>query len=228
MIHPRILIWGLLCAGLFIVTGAEAGNTSRVVNVANYTAPIRMVCIGDSITHGGHLSYVSRLSRVMGESWQVTNLGVSGAALLQSSDKPYNRLGEYGRALQIKPDVVTIALGTNDSKGGNWQHKANFEANYKQMISELKNANPKVMIYCCLPPPARGNKWSINGDVIRDEVIPMIRKIAEDTDCGVIDFYEALGRSADYAGDGVHVNNEAHKLMTIAIFTALTGRDKQY
>ena len=144
--------------------------------------------------------------------------------MLKKGDKPYNRLPQYAQALQIKPDVVTIALGTNDTKPGNWKNKAEFEADYKAMIAELRKANPKAIIYCCLPPPAGSNKWGINGTTIKGEVIPLVRKVAKEMNCYVIDLYESLDGKAGCIPDNVHPNAAGHKFMAAAIYKALTGK----
>jgi len=152
----------------------RAADDAKPYDTFGKREAIRMVCLGDSITQAG--AYVSALQTALGKQWVVTNLGNSGATLLKKGDKPYSRLPQFAQAIQLKPDVVTIMLGTNDSKPGNWTNKAEFEADYKSMIDDLKKANRKVVIYCCVPPPAGGNKWSINGTVIKDEVGPQGRQ----------------------------------------------------
>ena len=91
------------------------------------------------------------------------------------------------------------------------------------MIEDLKKANKKAIIYCCLPPPAGGNKWSISGATIKDEIIPLIRKVAKETNCYVINLYEALDGKGGI-GDGVHPNPTGHKLIAEAIYKALIGK----
>jgi len=199
----------------------RGADESKPYDSFGHHEAIRMACIGDSITQAG--GYVTALQAAFGKSWEVTNFGVSGATLLKKGDKPYNRLPQFAQALQRKPDVATIALGTNDSKPQNWSHKAEFEADYKSIIEDLRKANGKVVIYCCVPPPAAGNKWGINGAIIKDEVAPLLRKVAKDTSCYVIDLQEPL-TGKNCLADGVHPNGEGHKLMAAAIYKALTGK----
>lgn len=199
----------------------RAADDAKPYDTFGKREAIRMVCLGDSITQAG--AYVSALQTALGKQWEVTNLGNSGATLLKKGDKPYSRLPQFAQAIQLKPDVVTIMLGTNDSKPGNWNNKAEFEADYKSMIDDLKKVNRKVVIYCCVPPPAGGNKWSINGTVIKDEVGPLVRKVAKDTGCYVIDLQEPL-TGKNVIPDGVHPNVDGHKLMAASIYQALTGK----
>ena len=207
------------CLGF--MNAVRAADDAKPYDTFGKREAIRMVCLGDSITQAG--AYVSALQTALGKQWEVTNLGNSGATLLKKGDKPYSRLPQFAQAIQFKPDVVTIMLGTNDSKPGNWSNKAEFEADYKSMIDDLKKANRKVVIYCCVPPPAGGNKWSINGTVIKDEVGPLVRKVAKDTGCYVIDLQEPL-TGKNVIPDGVHPNVDGHKLMAASIYQALTGK----
>jgi len=207
------------CLGF--MNAVRAADDAKPYDTFGKREAIRMVCLGDSITQAG--AYVSALQTALGKQWVVTNLGNSGATLLKKGDKPYSRLPQFAQAIQFKPDVVTIMLGTNDSKPGNWTNKAEFEADYKSMIDDLKKANRKVVIYCCVPPPAGGNKWSINGTVIKDEVGPLVRKVAKDTGCYDIDLQEPL-TGKNVIPDGVHPNVDGHKLMAASIYQALTGK----
>ncbi len=204
------------------------GDEPKPVDVAGFSEPIRVACIGDSITKGvaadRPLCYASLIGNALGAKWVVTNLGVTGATLLKKGDKSYFRLAQYQQALQLKPDVATIALGTNDSKPQNWCHKEEFEADYKSMIGDLRQANPKVIIYCCVPPPVGENKWAMSGAVVKDEIGPLVRKVAKDGNCGVIDLYAALEGKEGCVPDNVHPNNAGHKWMAIAVFRALTGK----
>jgi acyl-CoA thioesterase-1 len=210
-----------LVACLGFTNPVRAADDAKPYDTFGKREAIRMVCLGDSITQAG--AYVTALQTAFGKQWEVTNLGNSGATLLKKGDKPYSRLPQFAQAIQRKPDVVTIALGTNDSKPGNWNNKAEFEADYKSMIDELKKANRKVVIYCCVPPPAGGNKWGINGGIIKDEVGPLVRKVAKDTGCHVIDLQEPL-TGKNVIPDGVHPIVDGHKLMAAAIYQALTGK----
>lgn len=228
---PRTM-YRLVAAIAFIglLNTAHGAGDSKPVDAAAFKDTIRLACIGDSITKGVGADrtacYAALIKNALGSKWEVTNLGVSGATLLRNGDKPFHKLAQYATALAIKPDVATIALGTNDTKPGNWEKRAEFTADYKAMIADLRNANSNVIIYCCLPPPIGGNKWAMNGDVMKNDIIPLIRKIALDTNCHTIDLYEALdGKNGFAARDQVHPNNDGHKLMAAAVFKALTGRD---
>src|ERR1044072_7428681 len=86
---------------------------------------IRVACVGDSITWGSGVegresnSYPAVLQRLLGEKYEVSNFGVSGATMLKRGDKPYWEMSAFTDALAFKPNVVVIKLGTNDSKPQN-------------------------------------------------------------------------------------------------------------
>jgi len=202
---------------------------STPVNVADYPAVIQLACVGDSITAGvgagKDTKYTTRLSAALGDKWAVHNFGVSAATLLKKGNKPYDKLAEFAKALDLKPDVVTILLGTNDSKPDNWKYKDEFSADYKDMIARFKKANPKVRIYCCLPIPAYPGRWGINDATIKGEIVPLVRKVAKDTESDVIDLYTPMIGKGEFVPDTVHPNGDGHAVMVKVLFKALTGKD---
>ncbi len=214
-----------LCSPVLACRAAEPAP----VDPKDYTAAIRLVCIGDSITQGvganQNANYPALVANALGAKWEVHNLGVSGSTMLKKGDLPYHKLPQLAQALALKPDVVTIALGTNDSKPHNWQHKADFAADYKDMIAQLKKANPKVRIYCCLPPPAFPENYGINDATIKNEIVPLVGQVAKDTDSSVIDLYAALAGKPECVPDKVHPNDKGHEFMAASVYKALTGKE---
>ena len=89
-------------------TATAAG--SSVDAAATGRAPIVVVCLGDSITHGTISSnYVESLaSRFDAEKYDFVNAGING-------DLAYNALERLDEVIECKPDVVTILIGTNDA-----------------------------------------------------------------------------------------------------------------
>src|SRR3954469_2126961 len=79
--------------------------------------PLRLACVGDSITDGyqmpdkAHFSYPAQLGRLLGAEWEVRNFGASGATLTRHTGYPYDERPVHADALAWKPDIVVIALG---------------------------------------------------------------------------------------------------------------------
>jgi lysophospholipase L1-like esterase len=198
----------------------------------------RVACVGDSITFGWglHRTYPAQLGYWLGTNYEVRNFGVSATTLLHRGDYPYIGRPAYTNALDFKADIVVIDFGANDSKHpndgsldatnavNNWQHKADFTGDYKEMIAAFRQADPAAKIFICYPTPDFPGRWGINDKTIRDEMIPMIRTVADETGARVIDLRSALAGKADLFPDTVHPNDEGAKLMATEIFRALTGK----
>src|SRR6266567_5306540 len=80
-------------------------------------APMKIACIGDSITEGAGLSnpavesYPARLQRLLGANALVRNFGVSGRTLLKEGDFPYWKELFFKQSHDWQPDLVIIQLG---------------------------------------------------------------------------------------------------------------------
>jgi len=199
---------------------------------------MRVACVGDSITFGYGLqrTYPAQLGHWLGTNYDVRNFGVSATTLLHRGDFPYIGRPAYTNALDFKADIVVIDFGANDSKHpndgsldatnavNNWQHKADFIGDYKELIAAFRAANPAAKIFICHPTPDFPGRWGINDKTIREEMIPLIRTVAEETGAAVIDLHSALAGRADLFPDTVHPNDEGAKLMAAEIFRALTGK----
>ena len=210
---------------------ADAPATGKTA--AGEASVVRVACVGDSITYGAGVkereknSYPAVLGRLLGERYDVKNFGVSGATLLKKGDKPYDKEKTYQSALDFKPDVAIIKLGTNDSKPQNWDaNKGDFQADYKSMIEAFRMANPGVKIVCALPVPVYppGN-FKIRDEIVKPEIIPAIRQVASETKCQVIDLYAALSDKPKLFPDKVHPNAEGASLIAAAVYQALTGKE---
>jgi lysophospholipase L1-like esterase len=171
-------------------------------------AQIRVACIGDSITEGAGIEsgkkYPDQLQKLLGSGYSVKNFGVSGRTLLKKGDFPYWNEKAYKDALVWDPQVVIIKLGTNDSKPQNWKYSAEFESDYRELLQSFKSLAAKPVIYLCTPLPVFKDRWGIRENVVRDEVTPLVKKIAAAEGLKVIDLYTAMGGEGALLPDGVH------------------------
>lgn len=227
---------------LSLILLGVAGSCLNPAKADPAVKPIRLACVGDSITFGSRLadrnkdSYPAQLSRWLGTGWDVRNFGVSGATMLENSDLPYVHQDAYTSALDFAPDIVVIMLGTNDSKhrgGGiqttnrvpeNWAHKADYLPDYEKMIARFRQANPAVKIYACLPTPCFPGRWGIDDKTIHDEIIPLIRQVARDTSVSIIDLNTPLAGRSNLFPDTVHPNRAGDMIVAATIYQALTGK----
>lgn len=189
--------------------------------------PIRVACVGDSITHGGGVSsktsYPAQLGTSLGQHWKVENFGVSGATLMKSGDLPYRNQDRYAAALAFKPDVVVIKLGTNDSKEWNWKYKADYVRDYIELITDFQKLESKPVVLIAYPVPAYSGAWGISGGVIEKEIRPLIDAVAKQANVKVIDLFSALSGKQEAFPDGIHPNAEGARLIAEAVAIVLTA-----
>jgi lysophospholipase L1-like esterase len=184
--------------------------------------PIRAACIGDSITFGaniqnrGHDSYPADLQRMLGKHYEVGNFGVSGANLIKKGDKSYWQEPEFLAATTFAPDIVIILLGTNDTKPQNWKYKSDFSADLRGLISHFAALPSKPKVWICIPVPVYKSNWGINQPAL-DELMPMIRQVAEEQKVPVIDLFAALSNHPDFFADGIHPNEKGAECIAAAI-----------
>lgn len=210
-----------------------ATGIAQPIDPSKYTAPVKVACIGNSITYGSGItdrprdSYPSQLARMLGEKWEVRNFGVGGRTLLKKGDFPFWNEEAYAQAKAFLPDIVIIKLGTNDTKPQNWKYSGEFLADYRAMVKELKALSSHPKIYLCKPVPVYASRWGINDSIVVHGVIPAVEKLAKEEKLTIIDLYSALSGKASLFPDQIHPNAEGAGLMSKAICKALTGKDVQ-
>lgn len=203
------------------------------VDVGKYTDRIKLACVGDSITAGYGVAqinaYPEQLSRMLGDQWVVANFGVSGATLLIKGDKPYQLESNFTRAIDLKPDVVIIMLGTNDSKPNNLKLSDLFVSDYKDLIAKFKSAEPNVRIYIARPCVVLGpGAFNISEAGIK-QIIPLIDAVAKETEVGLVDIHaateDATKKSPGLIPDNVHPNIEGATIIAKTFYRSLLGKE---
>ncbi|MFW6162207.1 MAG: family 16 glycoside hydrolase [Planctomycetota bacterium] len=216
MIQQRVT--RVLLAVLLLATAVAAQAGER---------PVRVACVGDSITFGAGIqnrkknSYPAQLGRRLGEGYEARNFGVNGATLLKKGDKPYWQQKAFRQATQWQPDIVLIKLGTNDSKPQNWRHKGEFADDLRAMVEHFAALPSKPTVWLCLPVPVYATRWGINEQTVKGEIIPIIEKVAEEKGLPTIDLYAALSGHPDLFPDKIHPNAQGAALMATTIAGAL-------
>ncbi|MEN9575119.1 MAG: hypothetical protein RL514_2974 [Verrucomicrobiota bacterium] len=192
--------------------------------------PLRVACVGDSITYGAGVehreknNYPKVLGELLGEKYEVKNFGLNGATLLKNGDLPYWKTQEFDRANAYQPDVVVIKLGTNDSKPQNWKHKAGFAADARALVAHFQGLPTKPKVFVCLPVPVYETKWGINEPVVKGEVIPILQQLAKEMKLPTIDLYTALSAKPELFPDKIHPNAAGAKLIAEAVAKALAAK----
>ncbi|MDD5148875.1 MAG: SGNH/GDSL hydrolase family protein [Flavobacterium sp.] len=158
----------------------------------------KVACVGDSITYGLGLSnpstesYPGQMQVLLGTtSWQLGNFGDS-ARLLQKKGYSYWNSGQYTNALAFNPDLVVIALGTNDAYP--WAldgSDANFRNDYKALIQSFQILSTKPEVSICLIAPAENSSWGLSNSYI-DKVNVDIKQVAIENGVNLIDLHTAF------------------------------------
>ncbi len=225
----RVVELVLFCACLIGSGGRSVPNEeSRFLQPESYSGRIRVACVGDSITFGAGVenreanNYPVVLGKCLGSRFETRNFGVSGATLFKKGDLPYWKLDAFREVDGFGPQVVIMKLGTNDSKPQNWRFKSEFESDLRDMVDHFLSLPSKPRLWVCLPAPVYQDRWGINETTVRDEMIPLIRKVAAGRQVPVIDLHTALSKRPEWFPDGVHPNAAgAANLAQVVCYTLL-------
>lgn len=183
--------------------------------------PIRVACVGDSITEESN--YTSDLQSMLGSAYTVGNFGVSGSTVSLSSYKPYMYQPQYQEAVDFSPNVVVIMLGTNDAHDDLQQYGGTFEADYNTLINSFEDVNNSTQVLVVESPPIYNNSLGLNSAFFNQTIIPHIENVANQQNLPTVDVYDAFGNHSDYTVDGVHPNSDGAALIASQICNALTS-----
>jgi lysophospholipase L1-like esterase len=169
------------------------------VSIGSVFSPIRVACVGDSITEGSY--YPSDLQGLLGKNYTVGNFGAGGSTVLFSSDKPYIYRIAFQKAMAFHADIVVIMLGTNDATPKYYGKIDNFDRDYKMLIGQFKAENPQIWL-----------------------VIPRIEQVATELGLPIIDVYTLLLNHPEFFTDGVHPGSEGAETVAAAVYQAILNQ----
>lgn len=182
----------------------------------NHKEKIRIACVGDSITAVGY--WQNRLQGHLSAKWyEVEGFGESGSTALSNgtdgygTPKAYRDSDPYRKSIKYRPNAVVIMLGTNDSKEENIgkitkDNGKQFKADVKALIKSYEDIGARVFL--ALPPKALGrlqNFGWIDGAVIKNTIVPLLKSVAKETGVTLIDTQKATENATEvHFSDGVH------------------------
>jgi lysophospholipase L1-like esterase len=217
------------CCALFaslFSTSVVAADPPKT-DVKNKDDVTRVACVGDSITFGSGIadrdrdSYPAVLGKLLGDSYDVRNFGVSGATLQKRGDKPYWTLDAFKDVSAFNPHIVIIKLGTNDTKPQNWHDVKDFQIDLQAMVNSFSELPEKPQIFLCTPVPVHKDAFGIREEVVRDEVVPTVKEVANRMEVPMIDLYAALKDDSVMFPDGVHPNAAGAKRIAETVAAAI-------
>lgn len=198
--------------------------------------PIRITCVGNSITRGAGTpnpttdSYPAQLQALLGNDYIVSNFGVSGTTLLKKGDNPYWQTPAWQKALESRPDIVLLKLGTNDSKLVNRRYLDQFGNDYHALIQSFARLSPRPRIILLLPIPAfTTDSNGIYDPVIQTRIIPVVQQAAYTDSLEVIDLHSLFADRAALIGDKIHPNKEGAGVIARRLYRLIKqARDTAY
>lgn len=192
-------------------------------------AQIRVAAVGNSITYGHGVAnreknaYPAQLQSILGKEYEVRNFGVSGRTLLKKGNYPYWETSEYSEALEYKPDIVIIKLGTNDSKAVNGKYLNEFKSDYIELIDSFRNLESKPRIILCLPVPAfTTDTVGITARVVTDQIVPLTREVAFKSGTEIVNLYNLFLDKENLIPDKVHPNSLGATVISNRLYEQIT------
>jgi hypothetical protein len=148
----------------------------------------------------------------------------------KKGDVPYWSKGKLPEVFAFAPDIITIKLGTNDSKPKNWDglgYGTQFKKDYLAMIDTLAVMASRPKIFCILPVPVFENptavRLGIRDSVIQKE-IAIIKEVAASRGLPVIDANAPLLNFPQYFSvDGVHPDAAGEDTIARILYRALNS-----
>jgi len=210
---------------LIILAALEASMLFTVENIDDHANPVRVACVGDSITRG--TEYTLDLWTLLGSNYVIGDFGVGGATISLKSESAYRYKTAFELAKQFQPNIVIVMLGTNDADQNLNETKAEFVSDYANLLSVFQSLPSKPQIYIVQPPPIFNSSTNLSSELFAQRIIPGIKETANHTGLPLIDAYTPLVGHPDYFIDGVHPKVEGAQIIADAVYAALnSGNNK--
>jgi lysophospholipase L1-like esterase len=231
--------------GFFGVTRFEGFELSQGGKLVSLPAPKRRIeIIGDSISCGFGNEAPSEKEKFSSATENAFYAYGPIAARARNADLhcvawsgrlmwPNNTMDEvYGRALasdassvwdfaQWKPDVVIVALGTNDFAGGTPDRKR-WIAGYRAFLARVRKNYPRAAIYCATSPMT----WGEPDKILRSYLDEIVREenTAGHKNVRLLPFATQDGGKHGF-GAQWHPSQKTHQVMADTMIAVLGVRD---
>lgn len=210
---------------------------SLLVTTLLSAAPIKVACIGDSITYGTGIqnretdSYPAQLQQLLGAEYEVRNFGNPGRGIYLHSwrgneRRGYRYMAEHKAALAWQPDIVICNLGINDNGEFIKKERAapgTFAKDYQTLLADYQAlpTQPKLYIWGKLAPLAPGQTFYRSAEPFMMQ--PELAKVATATGATLIDMQEPLRPVLTTAfPDKIHPTAAGAKIIAQTTYEALT------
>jgi acyl-CoA thioesterase-1 len=198
-----------------VLTTAVAAQTGdHAPSAASTREDPLVVFLGDSLTAGlgvnedqAYPAVVAQRLAAAGHPVRVLNAGVSG-------DTSAGGLRRLRWLLAQQPDVVVVALGSNDGLRGLPLEVT--EANLRQIVGGVREAGSSVLLIGMMVPPNYGPDYA-------PKFAAIFPRIARELEVPLVPFLldGVGGRPELNQGDGIHPTVEGHRIMAQTVFPKL-------
>jgi lysophospholipase L1-like esterase len=181
----------------FLLSAVLSVFAAGILNAPLHAQPVRTLrwaAIGDVVSNTGWPARTG--ARLPADS--VINYGYAGGTALRSGDSSYWTSGKLAQVFAYQPDIISIHLGSSDSKPLNWGDSANFERDYKALIDTLATLPTHPRIVVVYPTPVWKNEAAPQdpglrrGSVIAGSIVAKLRKIAKDKGVDTLDLHTPM------------------------------------
>ncbi|MBS0262991.1 MAG: hypothetical protein JSS02_13685 [Planctomycetes bacterium] len=235
--HIRLSFWSAclsVCVATCLAASVSAADpapaTPRLAERLAAGQPVKVVCLGDSVTGvyyhtGGRRAYPEMLAVALQKAAPqaritLVNAGISGNTTVDG----LNRLQKD--VLDQHPDVVTVMFGLNDMVR---VPLTDYQANLKTIIEKCRAVGAEVLL--CTPNAVLDTAGRPITKL--QEYCRAMHEVGAALKVPVCDCYAAHTalRERDALAwrltlsDAIHPNMDGHKLTAVALTRTLTGRD---
>lgn len=207
------------CAVLLLVPFMAAAAQSQ--------PPLRVACVGDSITYGDKIddretrSYPAALERLAQGRLEVGNFGVNGSTAISTFFRTWTDTLACRQALESAPDAVVVMLGINDLLGFR-DRLDEYPAALRAVVARFQALPTQPRLFLCtLTPIAPPESAQDVNRLIRETMNPAIRAVAAETGATVIDVSAVFPNRMDLLPDGLHPTPAGAEIIAQAVWAAL-------
>ncbi len=186
--------------------------------------PLRISCVGDSITYGFGLAdraeecWVSLVADALPEGSRVANFGVSGACVRADGHYPWEETLRAVEFWEVEEEIVIVMLGTNDVCDAAWSAEV-FERDYRELVEKIRAKPGAPQVIVMLPPAIHA---SSEADArLADEAIPALERVAQHAGACIVDLHALTADHPEWFDDGLHPNAEGNAAIAAAVEEAL-------
>jgi acyl-CoA thioesterase-1 len=220
-LNRKMKLLALAFAVLIFLVSIESFVLVTMENKSSEARPIRVACIGDSITRG--TQYTIDLWDLLGSNYVVGDFGIGGATVYLDSNASYLNQTGFEVAKQFEPNIVIIMLGTNDASTNLTESNPAFVSDYIKLVTEFQSLASKPEVWIVVPPPIFNNSANLNEDYFVQNIVPNIKQVASQMNLPLIDVFTPLVNHPECFVDGVHPNVDGARTIANVIHSALVS-----